>query len=128
MHTELQLLLWSVALAAVQVTIVGAGNVISLGLPAAAGNRANLQPIEGWVGRATRAHRNLLESLVLFVALIFVGQTLGKFNATTALGAQLFFWGRLAYAIVYLIGVPWLRTAIWGVSVAGLVLIFLQLI
>ena len=30
----------------------------------------------------------------------------------TALGAQLFFWGRLAYAPVYVIGVPRLRTAL----------------
>lgn len=128
MPIELKLLLWSVALAAVQVTIAGAGNVMGLGLPTAAGNRANLPPIEGWAGRAGRAHRNMLESLVLFVALVFVGQTLGKFNAMTALGAQLFFWARVAYAAVYLIGIPWLRTAIWGVSVAGLVLIFIQLI
>jgi uncharacterized MAPEG superfamily protein len=44
------------------------------------------------------------------------------------LGAHLFFWGRVAYAATYLAGNPWLRTAIWGVSLAGLVLIFLQLI
>jgi len=44
------------------------------------------------------------------------------------LGAQLFFWGRLAYAIVYLIGIPWIRTGTWVVSMVGLVLILLQLV
>jgi uncharacterized MAPEG superfamily protein len=49
-------------------------------------------------------------------------------NEMTALGAQLFFWGRLAYAVVYLIGLPWVRTATWAVSMAGLVLILIQLL
>jgi uncharacterized MAPEG superfamily protein len=44
------------------------------------------------------------------------------------LGAQLFFWARLAYAFVYLAGIPWLRTAVWTVSVIGLILIFVQLL
>ncbi len=49
-------------------------------------------------------------------------------NAMTVLGAQLFFWGRLAHAAIYMAGIPWLRTAAWLVSVLGLLLIFLQLV
>lgn len=46
----------------------------------------------------------------------------------TPLRVQLLFWARLVYAGVYLAGVPWLRTAVWTVSVVGLILIFLQLV
>ena len=46
----------------------------------------------------------------------------------TLLGAQLFFWGRLAHAVIYVAGIPWLRTAAWAISAVGLVLIFLQLV
>ena len=46
----------------------------------------------------------------------------------TALGAQLFFWARLAYAAIYLAGIPWLRTGAWTISVIGLILIFLQVL
>jgi uncharacterized MAPEG superfamily protein len=46
----------------------------------------------------------------------------------TLLGAQLFFWARLVYAVVYVAGVPWVRTAVWAVSAVGLILIFLQLL
>ena len=46
----------------------------------------------------------------------------------TLLGAQLFFWARLVYAVVYLIGIPWLRTGVWTVSVIGMILIFAQLV
>jgi uncharacterized MAPEG superfamily protein len=84
------------------------------------GNRENLPAFEGWAGRAQRAHRNMLESLTIFAALVLVAQVAGKSNATTALGAQLFFWSRLAYSPVYVIGIPWLRTGVWGVSFAGL--------
>ena len=52
----------------------------------------------------------------------------GKTNSATLLGAQLFFWARLAYAVVYLAGIPWLRTVVWFVSVVGLAIIFLQVV
>jgi hypothetical protein len=35
---------------------------------------------------------------------------------------------RLAYAPVYVIGIPWLRTGLWGVSFAGLLQILTQLL
>jgi uncharacterized MAPEG superfamily protein len=84
--------------------------------------------ITGWAGRADRAHRNMTHSLLLFAILVLVAQIAGKLDATTALGAQLFFWARLAYAVVYIAGIPWLRTAVWAVSVIGLVMIFIRVI
>lgn len=77
---------------------------------------------------APSVHANMLENLVLFAALVLVVQITGRASETTALGAQLFFWARLAYAIVYLVGIPWVRTGVWAVSLAGLILIFLQLV
>jgi len=65
---------------------------------------------------------------VLFAVLVLVAQVAGRANEMTALGAQLFFWGRLAYAVVYLVGIPWVRTGVWAVSLVGLILIFLQLV
>jgi uncharacterized MAPEG superfamily protein len=92
-----------------------------------AGNREPVPAFGDWVGRAQRAHHNMLESLVLFAVLVLVALVSGKTNATTLLGAQLFFWARLAYAFVYMAGIPWLRTGVWLASVVGLILIFGQL-
>jgi len=128
MTPDLTLLIWSVALAFVQMVIAAAGANFQVGLPALAGNREDLPALAGWAGRAQRAHRNMLESLPLFIALVLVAQVTGHANATTALGAQLFFWARLVYAIVYLIGIPWLRTLVWAVSVVGLLLIFAEVV
>jgi len=127
MRPELMLLLWAVALTVVQMLIAVSGATLQVGLPKLAGNRDNMPALSGWVGRADRAHHNMLENLVLFAALVFLVFATGKSNSTTVLGAQLFFWGRLAYAVVYLIGIPWLRTGVWFVSIVGLALIFLQL-
>ncbi len=128
MPLEIKLLVWSAALAFVQSMVAVLGTIGEVGLPTAAGNRDNMMSPGGWAGRANRAHRNLLESLVLFAILILAAQALGKLNAMTTLGAQLYFYARVVYAVVYIIGIPWLRTIVWGVSIAGLVILFLQLV
>lgn len=128
MSTDLMLLVWSVLLTFAQMLVAAMGSNSQVGLATLAGNRDNLPAFTGWAGRAHRAHRNMLENIVLFAALVLVAHVAGKANATTALGAQLFFWGRLAYAVVYVAGVPWLRTGLWVVSVIGMALIALQLV
>jgi len=128
MKPELMLLVWAVLLTFVQMLIAVSGATLQVGLPTLAGNREGLAPFTGWAGRATRAHRNMLESLVLFAALVLVAVFAGKTNATTLLGAQIFLWARVAYALIYLVGIPWLRTAAWLVSVVGLALIFFQVL
>jgi uncharacterized MAPEG superfamily protein len=128
MKLELALLVWAVLLTFVQMLVAVMGAILQVGLPMIAANREGLAPCTGWAGRAARAHHNMLENLVLFAALVLVAIVAGRTNSTTLLGAQLFFWARLAYAVVYLAGIPWLRTALWGVSVVGLALIFSQLL
>ena len=128
MKPELVWLLWAVALTFAQMLVAVSGATLQVGLPALAGNREGLLPCTGWAGRAARAHHNTLESLVLFAALVLVAVVTNKTNATTLLGAQLFFWARLVYAFVYIAGIPWMRTLVWLVSVIGLILIFLQLL
>lgn len=128
MAPELSLLVWAVVLAFVQMLVAVTGAFLQVGLPTLAGNREGLAPFTGWAGRAQRAHRNMLENLVLFAALVLVAVVAQKSNSTTLAGAQVFFWARVAYAVVYLIGIPWLRTAVWTVSVIGLVMIFSQVV
>jgi uncharacterized MAPEG superfamily protein len=128
MTPELMYLLWSVALTVVLVVVATLGATQQVGLPKLAGNRDNMPELQGWAGRAERAHRNMLESLVLFAILVLAARALNVSNDLTVLGAQLFFWGRVAHAGLYIAGITWVRTAAWAVSVVGLLLIFLQLI
>ncbi len=128
MKPELSLLVWAVVLTFAQMLIAVQGTLNQVGLATLAQNREGLPAITGWAGRATRAHRNMLENLVLFAVLVLVAVVTDKTNAMTLLGAQLFFWARLVYAGVYVAGIPWVRTGVWAVSVVGLVLIFVQLV
>lgn len=127
MPIELQLLVWAAILTLIQMLVAAAGAQQQVGLSALAGNRDNLPPLTGWAMRAQRAHVNMLESLVIFAIFVLVAQAAGRLDETTALGAQIFFWGRVAYALVYLAGVPWVRTLVWAVSVVGLLMILSQL-
>jgi uncharacterized MAPEG superfamily protein len=128
MKPELMWLLWAVALTVVQMLVAVTGATLQVGLPRLAGNREAMPPLTGWVGRAERAHHNMLENLVLFAALALIAVAAGKTNSSTLLGAQIFFWARLAYALVYLAGIPWLRTLAWFASMIGLAIIFFQLV
>ena len=127
MSPDLKYLLFSVVLAFVQVLIAAMTAQGQVGLPTLAGNRDELPTLTGLAGRARRAHFNMVENLVLFAALVLIAAVAGKANAMTALGAAIFFWGRLAHAIIYLIGIPWLRTLAWAVSVVGMIIIAVQL-
>ena len=128
MKPELNLLVWAVVLTVVQMLVAAQAAFNKVGLMTLVGNREGLPEITGWGGRASRAHWNMLENLVLFAALVLVAVTAGKTNDMTLLGAQLFIWARLAYALIYVAGIIWLRTAAWAVSMAGLIVIFAQIV
>ena len=125
---ELTLLIWAAALTILQMLVSALGSTSQIGLTTLAGNRDNLAETTGWASRAQRAHRNILESITVFAILVLSANLMSISNDMTVLGAQLFFWGRVAFSIIYLAGIPWVRTAAWGVSLVGLILIFLQLI
>jgi uncharacterized MAPEG superfamily protein len=78
--------------------------------------------------RANRAHLNAVETFAPFAALVIVIHLAGKANAMTAFWAMFFFWARLAHAIVYLAGVPYLRTLIYTLSYVAVVGLFWQLL
>jgi uncharacterized MAPEG superfamily protein len=127
MGPELKYLLFSVVLTFAQVLIAAAAANQVVGLTALAGNRDDLPALGGFAGRAKRAHLNMLENLVLFSALVLIAVVAQKTNSTTAMGAMIFFWARLVYAVIYLVGIPWLRTVAWFVSVIGMIMVACQL-
>ncbi len=90
------------------------------GLRYGMGNRDTPSDKAGLAGRADRAAKNMIENLVVFTALATAALLSGAANKNIVIGANVFFWARVAYWPTYLAGIPGLRTAIWGVSVAGM--------
>ena len=121
MTPELKYLLFSVILTFVQVLIAATLANQAVGLTTLAGNRDGMGELPGVAGRAKRAHLNMIENMVLFIPLALMAA--GKPSDMAAMGAAIFFWARLAYAIIYIAGIPWLRTVSWVVSVVGMIMI-----
>ncbi|QWG18826.1 MAPEG family protein [Bradyrhizobium sediminis] len=108
--------------------IYGAGRFLQPGGFAwAAGNRESKLDIPAWTQRAVQAHANLVENLAPFAILVLAAQVSGKANAATALGATIFFWGRVAHLFVYIAGIKYLRSLIWFGAWGGGALIVTQL-
>lgn len=121
MPIELKMLAWSVALGLVHVLLGAALVTRQRGLAWNVGARdATLPPPTGVAARVDRALRNFLETFPFFAAAALAVVVLERGDATTALGAQCYFWARLAYVPVYAAGIPYLRTLIWAVSIWGL--------
>jgi uncharacterized MAPEG superfamily protein len=96
------------------------------GMTDAFGNRDGLPTPSGMAGRADRAARNMIQGMVMFLALVLAAQIAGK-ASQAALGATVFFWARLIYWPVYLAGIVYLRTLVWLVSIIGLILIIKEI-
>lgn len=86
------------------------------------------RPVPLWGMRANRAFVNAVESFAPFAALVIVAHLAGKANATTAFLATSFFWLRLAHAVVYLLGIPYLRTVIFTLGYVAVIGIFWEVI
>jgi uncharacterized MAPEG superfamily protein len=127
MTIELTMLTCAVGLWVAQLLVAIAGGMTQFSPAVLAGNRETPVDGKGWVGRAQRAYRNMAESLLPFAALVLVAHAAGVSNATTVMGAKLFVYARLAYAIVYIAGIPWLRTVVWTAGFAGILMILAQL-
>ena len=71
--------------------------------------------------------QNLVENLPVFAVIVLIAHVAGISNPTTVLGAQVFFWARIVMAIGHIGGIPGLRSVAYFVSIAGLIMILLQM-
>ena len=90
------------------------------GLLAALGNRDKQEECSGFPARTERAAKNMLENMVLFTALVVVANAGGVTSPDVELGARIFFWARIVYIPIYMIGIPVARTAVWAISIVGM--------
>jgi uncharacterized MAPEG superfamily protein len=130
MTTELTMLAWSAVLGLLLPNIgVAALSGVQGGIAWGFGNRdTTIGGMPPWGDRARRAHANLVENLVVFAALVLAAHAAGRTNEWTALGAQLFFWGRVGHAVTYIAGlVPW-RTVAFAIAIVGEWIIAIQLL
>ena len=121
MTAEIKLLGWSVVLGLVYVMVAAALMTQQRGMKWNAGARdGEPKPLTGVAARAARASQNFLETFPLFAALALAVVITHKNTPHTELGAELYLWARVAYLPVYLLGIPYLRTLVWTLSLIGM--------
>ena len=129
MGIELTMLVWSLVLAFVQILLFDFARTSQYGLKWNTGARdENMPPLSPVAGRLQRAQYNLYETLPLFIGAVLIAHLTGRENHITALGAQVYFWGRVVYVPLYAFGIRQIRSLVWLVSTAGLVAIFVALL
>ena len=69
-----------------------------------------------WAMRLYFAHTNAVENLVVFAPLVLILDSLGHSTESTAIACAVYFWSRLTHVVVYVMGIPVLRTLAFSVG------------
>ena len=87
---------------------------------AASPRDAEMPPLKPIPGRINRNFRNFLETFPLFVAAVLIAQAADVHNAVTHWGALAYLGGRVVYTLLYVSGIPLIRSLFWNVAAFGM--------
>jgi uncharacterized MAPEG superfamily protein len=105
MTTELRYLLLTAILTGVLWIPVVIGYVSARGLLTPATYKvAPTTALPEWVNRANRAHQNAVENFALFAAVVLVAHAASFSNGITQTCAAVYFFARLAHAVIHISG------------------------
>lgn len=94
--------------------------IMTRGLMGAMANPSrNDKPQSEWAQRFYFAHSNAVENLIIFAPLVLILDSQGIDTEYTAIACAVYFWARLAHVIVYVAGIPVLRTLAFTVGFAA---------
>ncbi|MFL6658265.1 MAG: MAPEG family protein [Massilia sp.] len=124
MTTELMLLGWTLVLALAQILMVAALRTSETGLSynMSARDEPSVPP-RPVTARLQRAQANLFETLPLFAAAVLIAHAGGREGALTLWGSYAYLAARVLYVPLYAAGIPLLRSCVWFVSLAGLIMV-----
>lgn len=92
------------------------------------GNRDNPPEMSLVAGRLDRAKSNMQEALPIFLILALLALIKGGDTSKVTHAAMIFLIARVIYVPAYVSGIPMLRSLVWLVGVAALVMMALPLI
>lgn len=124
MTTELTYLSLTLILALVQIFLPAGARTAEFGLKWNAGPRDKTPSSEKpLTGRLERAQSNLYETLPLFIGAVLIAHLALANGALTVWGSALYFWGRVVFIPLYALGIPFIRSLVWVVSLVGLIMV-----
>ena len=78
-------------------------------------------------GRAVRASGNYQETYPAFLGLLLALTFTGDTSGTGLVGATVWLVARIVYVPLYLAGIPYIRSLVWLISIAGLLMMMFAL-
>ena len=117
MSLELQYLIFAIFLLLLQLVLQVTAGLFTRGfMGVIIGPREGDKTDDGVLGRVENAFYNMLETFPIFATLVLIVHVTESFTTLTALAAQIYFWGRVVYLPVYILGIPFVRTLVWLVA------------
>ncbi len=124
MTFELTMLAWTLVLAFVQILLFDFARTGQYGLKWNMGARDEaMPPLSPVAERLRRAQDNLFETLPLFIGAVLIAHVAGRNGDLTHWGTLVYLAGRVAYVPLYAFGVRTIRSLVWLVSLAGLIMV-----
>jgi len=124
MTTELTLLAWTLVLALVHIMLVANLRTAETGIQYNASARdGEAPPPRPVTARLQRAQANLFETLPLFIGAVLIAHVSGSEGDLTLWGCWMYLVARIVYIPLYAAGIPYVRSLVWLVSLAGLVMV-----
>ena len=128
MAFELQMVAAAVIIGIIHLLWAAAAAQPQRGLKWNIGPRDEPIVLTGVAGRLERAFANFRETFPFFAALVVIDYLGGRLGALTAYGAVLYVAARAVYVPLYALGVPYLRSLAWVVSMAGILMLLSALV
>ena len=128
MSVEITMLVYSTFLFLLIILAQAGWAIGQNGLMAQAGNRDNLPEPSLLRLRLQRLTANMHENLIMFAIAVLAAGVVGVSTETTVLGASIFFYARVAHAIVYAFGWPLIRPLFFFAGVYGIVSILYEVL
>ena len=116
MTTEIEMLAWVAGITLLMWVPYILAHIVNVGMMPALTYEADDTPLPRWAERAKRAHRNAIENLAPFAAVVIAAHLAGATNETTATATAVYFWTRVAHYILYTSGIPFGRTVTFTIG------------
>jgi uncharacterized MAPEG superfamily protein len=124
---ELRVLIFVALLALALPLLQIAIHIRRFGGTAVRGNRDGYPRLDGLAARVSRAHANMIESLLPFAAVTLSSSIMAAADLYTEAASVLYLAARLVHAISYILGITVVRSAAYYAGVIATVVIGLRL-
>jgi uncharacterized MAPEG superfamily protein len=129
MSLELTYLTWSVVIVLGYLVVQVLEQIARNGLVVALTYQTDKEkPVGVLMQRFNASFSNFLVSYPAFISLVVIIALTNSSSDLTALGAAIWFWARIAHIPAYVSGLPVIRTLVWAISIAGLVMMLYPLL